>query len=94
MLQGEHYGVLEFIGKQQESETLLTLAQLTELLDSLHSQLEAFVGDFKENNTNPDSLDDSFDHQLGNRKSVENLSFLQNSAAAVTNRVTGAVDFP
>ncbi len=94
MLQGEHYGVLEFIGKQQESETLLTLAQLTELLDSLHSQLEAFVGDFKENNTNPDSLDDSFEHQLGNRKSVENLSFLQDSAAAVTNRVTGAVDFP
>ena len=94
ILHGEHYGVVEFIGKHQEPETLLTLAQLTELLDSLINQLEAFAGDFKENKTNPDYLDENPRVQSGNRHSVENLSFLQNSPTPVTKRVTGAVDFP
>jgi len=85
---------LEFIGKQQESETLLTLAQLTELLDSLHSQFEAFIGDFEENRTNLPRPDETSQHHPGVREPVGNLAFLPSSSEAVTIRVTGAVEIP
>jgi hypothetical protein len=79
MLEGELYGGLEFTGKQQESETLLALAQLTELLDSLHSQMAAFVGDYKENSTSVAVIDETFTEQAGGREKSESLALLPNS---------------
>lgn len=94
MLRGDSLGGVEFIGKQQESETLSVLAQLTELLDSLHSQFEAFIGDFEENRTNLPQPDETSQHHPGVREPVGNLAFLPNSSEAVTIRVTGAVEIP
>jgi len=94
MLRGDSLGGVEFIGKQQESETLSVLAQLTELLDSLHSQSEAFIGDFEENRTNLPRPDETSHHHPGVREPVGNLAFLPSSSEAVTIRVTGAVEIP
>lgn len=94
MHEGESFGSLEFIGKQEESETLLALAQLTELLDSMHSQFRAFVCDFKENSTNAGYRDEIPKHAPGFREQVENLAFFPNSTDGVTIRVTDAVEIP
>lgn len=58
MLQDRVFGHLEFIGKQQEGETLCTLARLTELLDVMQTDLQSLIQDFEEKRGNPIYLDD------------------------------------
>ena len=94
VLDGEGFGSLEFIGKQQETETLLALAQLTELLDAMHSQFEAFGRDYKENSTTPTLPDEESTRRPWIRKQLENLVFRLNSSEAVTKGVTEAVEIP
>jgi len=94
VLDGEGFGSLEFIGKQQETETLLALAQLTELLDAMHSQFEAFGRDYKENSTTPTLPDEESTRRPWIPKQLENLVFRLNSSEAVTKGVTEAVEIP
>jgi UDP-GlcNAc:undecaprenyl-phosphate GlcNAc-1-phosphate transferase len=56
--QGRIFGHLEFIGKQQEEETLPTIARLTELLDVMQTDLQALIQDFEEKRGTPRHLDD------------------------------------
>jgi hypothetical protein len=58
MLQDRVFGHLEFIGKQQEGETLCTLARLTELLDVMQTDLQSLIQDFEEKRGNPIYMDD------------------------------------
>lgn len=56
--QGRIFGHLEFIGKQQEEETLSTIARLTELLDVMQTDLQALIQDFEEKRGTTRHLDD------------------------------------
>lgn len=94
IVQGESYGGLEFIGKQQEGESLLALAQLTELLDAIHSQLEAFRYELEENRSSRSGADEEPAYGSKVAITAEKSGFLPNISGAVTSGVTGAVEIP
>lgn len=94
MLDAESFGGLEFIGKQQESETLLALAQLTELLDAMHSQFQAFRRDFRETTTIPPEPVEESQRHGGFRKTGGNLVSQPNSPGALTQGVTAIAEIP
>jgi hypothetical protein len=43
---GKVYGRLEFIGRHRDGETLVVMAQLTELLETMQVDIENMVDDF------------------------------------------------
>jgi UDP-GlcNAc:undecaprenyl-phosphate GlcNAc-1-phosphate transferase len=94
IIQGESYGGLEFIGKQQEGESLLVLAQLTELLDAIHSQLEAFRYELEENRSSQSGADEETAYGSKVAMTAEKTGFLPNISGAVTSGVTEAVEIP
>ncbi|MCE2797921.1 MAG: undecaprenyl/decaprenyl-phosphate alpha-N-acetylglucosaminyl 1-phosphate transferase [Planctomycetaceae bacterium] len=94
ILGGESFGGLEFIGKQQEGESLLVLAQLTELLDAIHSQLEAFRCDHEENSSSESPRDEVTTRGSKVAVAAEKSGFLPSSTGVVTSGVTAAVEIP
>ncbi|MBM3965767.1 MAG: hypothetical protein FJ308_11990 [Planctomycetes bacterium] len=50
---GKVYGRLEFIGRHRDSETLVVLARLTELLETMQVDIEHMVDDFALEKTPP-----------------------------------------
>jgi len=94
IIQGESYGGLEFIGKQQEGESLLALAQLTELLDAIHSQLEAFRNEHEENSSSQSVAVEEPSYGSKVAMTSGKTGFLPNISGAVTSGVTEAVEIP